>query len=352
MAARPNFVKVAPLVDAIATEGTHEPVLIHAGQHYDAALDELITSDLKMPAPAHHLGVGSGTHGYQVGETMVRLEAVLAEERYGALAVAGDVNATLAGAIVAAKSGVTLAHLEAGIRSFDRSMPEEVNRVLTDQVAGICLTPSRDAGPNLRREGIDESRIHFVGNTMIDSLDLHIEDARSRQVATSHGLVPQGYGVITLHRPASVDEESSLSELLDTMGTIAARLPLLFPVHPRTLQQLGARKLPPGIKAIAPMGYIDFLSVLSDARLVLTDSGGIQEEATVLGVACITLRENTERPVTITEGTNRLTGTGRDRILQAVDEILASPMPEPSRPEGWDGHAAVRAAAVLASEVT
>lgn len=295
-----------------------------------------------MPPPAHHLGVGSGTHGYQVGETMTRLEAVLNEERYPALVVAGDVNATLAGAIVAAKSGVTLAHLEAGIRSYDRSMPEEINRVLTDQVADLCLTPSREAGPNLQREGIDESKIHFVGNTMIDSLDLHIEDARSRQVTADHGLSPQGYGVVTLHRPANVDDEPGLSEILETLGKIAAQLPLLFPVHPRTLQQLGTRELPTGMKAIEPMGYIDFLSAVGDARLVLTDSGGIQEETTVLGVPCITLRENTERPVTVTEGTNQLTGTDHDRIMRAVEEVLGSPMPVPCRPDGWDGHAAER----------
>lgn len=305
-----------------------------------------------MPPPAHHLGVGSGTHAYQVGETMLRLEAILDNQQYPALVVAGDVNATLAGAIVAAKSGVTLAHLEAGIRSYDRSMPEEINRVLTDRIADICLTPSSDAGANLQREGIDESKIRFVGNTMIDSLDLHIEDARSRQVAAEHGLSPRGYGVVTLHRPANVDDESGLSELIETLGMIAGQLPLLFPVHPRTLQRLGASELPAGIKTIEPMGYIDFLSTVSDARLVLTDSGGIQEETTVLGVPCITLRENTERPTTITDGTNRLTGTDRDRILRAVDEVLGAPMPEPSRPEGWDGHAAGRAAAVLAAEVS
>lgn len=326
-------------------------MLIHAGQHYDAALDEFITTDLKMPAPAHHLGIGSGTHAYQVGETMARLEAVLDGERYPALVVAGDVNATLAGAIVASKSGVTLAHLEAGIRSYDRSMPEEINRVLTDQVADLCLTPSREAGPNLQREGIDESKIHFVGNTMIDSLDLHIEDARSRQVAAENGLSPQTYGVVTLHRPVNVDDESSLSEILNSLGAISAQLPLIFPVHPRTLQQLGTRELPAGMQVVEPLGYIDFLSVIADARLVLTDSGGIQEETTVLGVPCITLRENTERSVTITEGTNRLTGTDRVQILRAVDEVLASPMPAPSRPEGWDGHAAERAASVLAAEI-
>lgn len=348
MAARPNFVKVAPLITAMTSEGTHEPVLIHAGQHYDAALDEFITSDLKMPPPNYHLGVGSGTHGYQVGETMVRLEEVFSADKFAGLVVAGDVNATLAGALVAAKARLALAHLEAGIRSYDRSMPEEINRVLTDQVADLCLTPSRDAAPNLLSEGIDKSRIHFVGNTMIDSLDLHIEDARSRQVAIAHGLAPQRYGVITLHRPANVDDEVALGELLETLGEISGRLPLLFPIHPRTLQRLGSGRLPDGVNAIEPMGYVDFLSVVSDARLVLTDSGGIQEETTVLGVPCITLRDNTERPVTITEGTNRLSGTDRDRIWQAVNEILDSPMPEPVRPDGWDGHAAERGAEVLA----
>lgn len=336
----------------MAAEGTHEPVLIHAGQHYNASLDEFITSDLKMPPPAHHLGVGSGTHAYQVGETMTRLEAVLDAKQYRALVVAGDVNATLAGAIVAAKSGVTLAHLEAGIRSYDRSMPEEINRVLTDQLAEICLTPSHDANLNLKREGIAESRIHFVGNTMIDSLDFHIEDARVRQVAAGYGLCSRGYGVVTLHRPANVDSKPGLSKILNTLGTISAQLPLLFPVHPRTLRQLGSRKLPAGIRAIEPLGYIDFLSAIGDARLVLTDSGGIQEETTVLGVPCVTLRENTERPVTLTEGTNYLVGTDHGRIMETVEKVLGSPMPEPCRPDGWDGHAAERAATVLANEIS
>lgn len=283
---------------------------------------------------------------------MIRLEEVLNQEQPAALVVAGDVNATLAGALVASKMDMCLIHLEAGLRSFDRSMPEEINRVLTDQVAEICLTPSRDADENLAREGIGQSRIHFVGNSMIDSLDKHIDEARARQVSHRYGLERREFGVLTLHRPANVDNKKILSDLMATLGEVATRIPLLFPAHPRTTLNLQDIKVTKDIVILEPLGYIDFLSLTSDARLVLTDSGGIQEETTVLGIPCLTMRTSTERPITIELGTNRLVGTDPGRIITAVEEVLAAPMPEPVRPEGWDGHAGSRAATVVAQVVT
>lgn len=349
VAARPNFVKVAPLVAALESATPHDAVIIHSGQHYDPELDELITRDLGMPPPEHHLGVGSGTHAYQTGETMIRLESLFADNHFDALVVAGDVNATLAGALVAAKVQMPLIHLEAGIRSFDRSMPEEVNRIVTDALSDLCLAPSRDALFNLEHEGIVAPRAVFVGNCMIDSLDAHIDQARSRGIAAGLGFDTRAFAVLTLHRPANVDQGETLARILDTLEQVAERLPILFPAHPRTTAQITAAgiEIPPGIAVLPPLGYIDFLSLVADSRMVITDSGGIQEETTVLGIPCITLRENTERPVTVTEGTNQIVGREPDSILRAIDNVLATEMPSGTRPEGWDGNAAKRAASSI-----
>lgn len=351
VAARPNFVKMAPVLKAIAAENSHTPILIHAGQHYDRELDEFITSDLGMPSPRHHLGVGSGSHATQTAETMLRLEPILESGGFVGLLVAGDVNATMTAALVAAKLHLPLAHLEAGLRSGDRAMPEEINRIVTDAVADICLTPSTDASANLQSEGVPPDRIEFVGNTMIDSLDAHIDEARDRSIAISLGLESGQYGLVTLHRPSNVDTPDSLAATIQTLSEAAERVAMVFPLHPRTKARIEEAGLtvPPTIRLIDPLGYIDFLSLTADARVVLTDSGGIQEETTVLGIPCLTLRDTTERPVTVSEGTNRIVGTDRAEILRILDQVLEAPPPEPCRPKGWDGHASERVAEVLAT---
>jgi UDP-N-acetylglucosamine 2-epimerase (non-hydrolysing) len=346
--ARPNFMKIAPLMKALAGDRGFETILIHTGQHYDDNMSGQFFRDLGIPAPQHHLEVGSGTHAQQTAEIMRRIEPVLEEVRPRAVIVVGDVNSTAAAAMVAKKLGIDVVHAEAGLRSFDRSMPEEINRIVTDSITDLFLVTEESGRANLLHEGIAAERIHLVGNLMIDSLQQHLERARSSEIADKLGVRGKSYGVVTLHRPANVDDPAALGEILGALGAIAGTLPMLWSVHPRTRARLnsGSLALPDGIRLLDPLGYLDFLSLEAGATLVLTDSGGIQEETTVLGVDCLTLRDNTERPVTIELGTNRLAGTKRATILAAWEETKRAPRKK-QIPPLWDGRAGVRSREVL-----
>jgi len=348
--ARPNFMKVAPVVRALEDRGVRV-TLVHTGQHYDPVMSDVFFAELGLRAPDVHLGVGSGSHATQTGQVMMALEPVVGDLVPDVVVVVGDVNSTMAAALVAAKAGVRVAHVEAGLRSGDWSMPEEINRVVTDRVSDVLLAPSPDAVANLRAEGIAAERIHLVGNVMVDTLLAHLDRALAGDPFARLGVQPGGYGLVTLHRPANVDDPVVLGGILDALGRLAAELPLLFPVHPRTRRLLDQLGLPPGIWTTGPLGYLDFVALEARARLVLTDSGGVQEETTVLGVPCLTLRDNTERPITLTEGTNALVGRDPDRILAEGRRVLRRGV-EPRRPALWDGHAAERIAAVLVAACT
>jgi len=354
--ARPNFMKVAPLYEAMRRQPGIEPSILHTGQHYDRAMSALFFDHLGLPEPDRYLGVGSADHGTQTGRIMIAFEAALAEMRPDVVVVVGDVNSTIACGLVAVKRGIRLAHVEAGLRSFDRTMPEEVNRVLTDQIADYLFTTERSAHDNLRREGIEASRIHFVGNVMIDTLLRHREKAARQPVLETLGVTPRAYALVTLHRPSNVDDRDALTGLLDALASLAADLPVVFPVHPRTRQRIaqfdleGGLARAPGVKLVEPLGYLDFLKLMDDARLVVTDSGGIQEETTALGVPCLTARENTERPATVTEGTNTIVGRDPQRLLAEARRILGGESKAGRRPELWDGRAAERIVHVLCSE--
>ena len=345
--ARPNFVKVAPLVRAADAVG-FDVQLVHTGQHYDSALDADVRADLGLRAPDHHLSTGSGSHAEQVAAVMVGLEPLVRSWCPDWLVVVGDVNSTMASALIGAKAPCGVAHVEAGLRSGDWSMPEEVNRVVTDRVSDVLFAPSDDAVSNLVKEGIAPERIHLVGNVMADTLFRHLAEARRRDVARDLG-VTGPFAVLTLHRPALVDDSERFSRLLCTLGEVAARIPVVFPVHPRTRAVLSQQRIPAGMRLVPPLGYIDFLSLEAAATLVLTDSGGVQEETTLLDVPCLTLRDTTERPVTTTVGTNRVVGLDRRRILEAVDEVIANGW-SGSTPALWDGHAARRVVEVLAGQ--
>ena len=353
--ARPNFMKVAPLWFAMAAEPAHfAPRLVHAGQHYDPLLSDVFLRDLELPRPHIALGVGSGTHAQQTAGIMVAFERACLEARPDLVVVVGDVNSTLACALAAAKLGIPIAHVEAGLRSFDRSMPEEINRVVTDALSTYLFTPSRDADENLRHEGIDGSRIHRVGNVMIDSLLRWLPRISGLRAHAAYGLSPGGYAVLTLHRPSNVDRQSGLGEILAALEEIQRRLPVVFPLHPRTRKSLAASGLAEGLRRMAgviatePLGYLEFLSLVQGARFVMTDSGGVQEETTVLGVPCLTLREATERPITISEGTNQLVKPVRDAIIEKALEVLHGPPARPRAPELWDGRSAERIVQILA----
>lgn len=359
--ARPNLMKVAPVLRAFAAHVPAIPAhLVHTGQHYDHALDGQFFDVLDLPAPYAHLGVGSGTHAVQTARVMERFEPVLDAARAGAVLVVGDVNSSLACALVAAKKGLPVLHVEAGLRSGDWSMPEEINRVLIDRLSDLLFTTERSAADNLRREGIDPGRVHFVGNVMIDSLRRHLPaPGAGRQVIArldARGVLPRdgAYGVVTLHRPSNVDDPGTLEHLLAVLVEVSVRLPLAFPAHPRTQAKIEAAGLSPNtagarILFAPPLGYVDMLALMRDAALVLTDSGGMQEEATALGVPCGTLRENTERPVTVSEGTNELVGRDRNCILGLVARTLAGEGKRGRVPELWDGRAAERIAGIVAS---
>ena len=356
--ARPNFMKIAPIVAAMQRRASEfQPLVAHTGQHYDDAMSEAFFRDLGLPRPDVYLGVGSGTHAAQTAAVMQAFEPVVIKEKPDWVVVVGDVNSTLACAIVCAKLNVKVAHVEAGLRSHDRSMPEEINRLLTDQIADLLLTPSRDGDANLRAEGIAETRIRFVGNVMIDSLMTQLDRARQSSVLSTLELEEKNYAVLTLHRPSNVDESAAFMRILDALEEIAHRLPIIFPAHPRTRKMIEELGLGPRVQSIRnlrvidPVGYLDFLRLISCARLVLTDSGGIQEETTVLGIPCITLRENTERPITVEMGTNTIAGTDTNKIIAAANRALDNPLPESNVriPELWDGRAADRILDALVS---
>ena len=349
---RPNFIKVAPIVAALnARPDRARHYLVHTGQHYDAGLSDSFFESLSLPQPDVNLGVGSGTHAEQTGRVMMALEPVFQEIRPDRVIVVGDVNSTLAAAITAKKLALRVVHVEAGLRSFDMTMPEEINRRCIDAIADDLFTTDRFANENLQREGIPADRTHFVGNVMIDSLLAHCDAAASLRFHEKLGLQANCYGVLTLHRPSNVEDRDTLAGILEAIVDAAGDLPVVFPVHPRTRTRierfgLGGRFVrqagKPGLFLIDPLDYVDFLSLNMSARLVLTDSGGLQEETTILGVPCVTLRTTTERPITVSEGTNRLAGTSREGILVAVAAALNGPAYLERRPEKWDGHAAER----------
>lgn len=349
--ARPNFVKIAALIHEMRRDDAITPVLVHTGQHYDDHMSARFFADLEIPPPDANLDVRSGSPATQTAEVMRRLEPIVEGARPDRVVVVGDVNSTLAAALVAVKLGIPVAHVEAGLRSFDRSMPEEINRVVTDAVADDCFTTEPAANENLAREGVSASRIHYVGNVMIDTLFRFQARARRSRILETVGVAERGFAVLTLHRPSNVDDTATLSALLRGLRPIAAELPVVFPVHPRTaasLQRLvAAGGLDAGIRSVAPVGYVDFVRLMGAAVCVLTDSGGIQEETTALGVPCLTLRTTTERPVTTTHGTNRVVGLDAGRIAEAWDEIRAGTWPSGRLPEMWDGKAAERIVRIL-----
>ncbi|MEP6886697.1 MAG: UDP-N-acetylglucosamine 2-epimerase (non-hydrolyzing) [Nitrospirales bacterium] len=352
--ARPNFMKAAPVIDALERRNWATVTLVHTGQHYSREMSDLFFDALGLPTPQVDLHVGSGPHGEQTGHIMIRLEPLLKQQRPDLVIVFGDVNSTVGAALCAAKMGIPVAHVEAGLRSFDRTMPEELNRVVTDHLSEFLFTTERSGRENLSREGLPEEKIYFVGNVMVDTLLKHVEQARHLQTRRTFGLSPQGYGLLTLHRPSNVDDVPTFKEIMTAINELATGLPILFPCHVRTRERLTAMPelLPArggrhGIVLLEPLGYLEFLSLMCEARLVLTDSGGIQEETTVLGIPCVTLRHNTERPVTIEQGTNMLAGTSQERIVEAAHAVLRRQSPPRRPPDLWDGHAADRIVDVL-----
>ncbi len=351
--ARPNFMKIAPVMQAVARAGFADQKLVHTGQHYDIAMSDVFFTDLGMPVPDIHLGVGSGSHAEQTAKVLVGFERVCLDERPDLVVVAGDVNSTMACSLDCAKLRIPCAHVEAGLRSFDMEMPEEVNRVVTDRLCEILLTPSPDADENLRQEGTDPSRIFRVGNVMIDTLLAHLPKARAAGPQARVGVEPGRYGVLTLHRPSNVDDPKVFGGLVEALGEIQRHLPMVFPVHPRTRKRMDDFGLGPRVAALAglrlcePLGYLEFLGLTADAKLVLTDSGGLQEETTALGIPCLTIRENTERPVTVSEGTNTVVGVDPRRIVDEAMRALSGQGKAGRVPALWDGGASDRIAEVL-----
>lgn len=349
--ARPNFMKAAPLIREFRRRGRPACLLVHTGQHYDENMSRVFFEDLELPAPDIHLGVGSGSHAEQTGRVMTAFEQVAERERPDLVIVVGDVNSTLACSLVCAKMLIPVAHVEAGLRSFDRAMPEEINRLVTDALSTWCFTTSPEAETNLRNEGVAADRIFFVGNIMIDSLLFYLEKAESSTVLERLGLAAGAYVLVTLHRPSNVDAGDVFLGIMGALADIARTIPVVFPVHPRTrkiVEAAGSRlALPAGLRLVEPLGYLDFVKAQRHARIVITDSGGIQEETTVLGIPCVTVRENTERPITIEMGTNVLVGRDPDRIRAEAAHILSAG-PRPHRvPPLWDGRTAGRIADVL-----
>ncbi len=351
--ARPNFMKIAPLMDEMKKHAEIDAQLVHTGQHYDEKMSKLFFNDLGLPVPDVYLGVGSGGHGEQTGKIMIEFERIISADKPDIVLVVGDVNSTIACGLVAVKLGVRLAHVEAGLRSYDRDMPEEVNRVLTDQISDYLFLTERSAFANLEREGVEREKCFFVGNVMIDSLMKHRDRAEQSNILHDLKLESEKFGLITLHRPSNVDVKENLESIFGALLQIQRDLPLVFPVHPRTRKQMKLFGLDDKIVQAQnfvltdPLGYLDFLKLTAHARLVITDSGGIQEETTVLGVPCITVRENTERPVTVTEGTNVVIGMSPQRILEESYLILAGKGKKGGVPEFWDGKAAKRIVRIL-----
>jgi UDP-N-acetylglucosamine 2-epimerase (non-hydrolysing) len=361
--ARPNFMKIAPLVEAFAATGRIATVLVHTGQHYDERMSKSFFEDLQIPRPDVNLEVGSGSHAIQTAEIMRRFEPVLLEHRPDWVVVVGDVNSTIACALVAVKLGIKVAHVEAGLRSFDRGMPEEINRLLTDAISDLLLVSDPSGVENLRREGVSDAKVKFVGNVMIDTLMKNQAKAGQSRILDTLKLTPKKYVVVTLHRPSNVDDAKVLGGILTAFEQIARQMPIVFPMHPRTRKNIAAMGLEEqagrikGFMTPEPLGYLDFLKLTSDAAIVLTDSGGVQEETTILGVPCLTLRENTERPSTISDGTNRLIGPSPEAIMKGFEEgTKARRHPgaagtgsgtETRRPALWDGKAAERIAQIF-----
>ena len=353
--ARPNFMKIAPIMKALRAGPEPIPAkIVHTGQHYDEAMNKRFFADLGIPHPDINLEVGSCSHAVQTAEVMRRFEPVLDQEQPAAILVVGDVNSTIACALVAAKKGIAVIHVEAGLRSYDRGMPEEINRVLTDQISDLLYTTERAALANLTREGVDPARVHFVGNVMIDTLHHNLQQAvPAAETLRDSGLdLAKGYALLTLHRPSNVDHPNTLRDLLETLNIVSERLPVVFPLHPRTksrIEQFGLDALLAQGRycLLPPVGYLNMLGLMREAKVVLTDSGGIQEETTALGVPCLTLRHNTERPITVDEGTNLIVGQSRPAILAAALDILATGGKAGRIPEYWDGHAAERIVAHL-----
>ena len=351
--ARPNFMKIAPIVGQLRRQPDRfTAVICHTGQHYDAAMSEIFFRQLGIPEPDIDLNVGSGSHAQQTAAVIARFEPVVLDARPDLVMVVGDVNSTVACALVASKLGIAVAHVEAGLRSFDRTMPEEINRVLTDQISDLLFITERTAEENLAREGIARAKVHFVGNVMIDTLLAHRDRAVAAFDASRNGLDPHGYALLTLHRPSNVDRADDFERLMQGIARVAGDLPVFFPVHPRTRPAVARSPIASGLVERGrlvladPLGYLEFLGLMNAAAVVLTDSGGIQEETTVLGVPCLTLRENTERPVTVEQGTNQLVGTSPERIAAGWERVRSGGR-RGGVPEFWDGHAAERIASVL-----
>lgn len=352
--ARPNFMKVAPIVAAMKRRPARfRPLVVHTGQHYDVAMSDTFFADLELPEPDIHLEVGSGSHAAQTAAVMQRFEPVVIQDKPDWVIVVGDVNSTLACALVCVKLGVRIAHVEAGLRSRDRTMPEEINRLLTDQIADLLFTTSPDADRNLLSEGIPAERIRFVGNVMIDSLIQNLERAQQSKIKSQLGVADGTYAVLTLHRPSNVDRRETFAGILDALDTISRSVPIIFPVHPRTRKTISELGLSqrieeiPNLRLVEPLGYLEFLNLYSTARLVLTDSGGIQEETTYLGIPCVTLRENTERPITVELGTNVIVGTDPQKIIAAANTALNGNNASPRKVPLWDGQAAERIVDIL-----
>lgn len=367
--ARPNFMKATALLEEFKKHSKFNPILVHTGQHYDDEMSDSFFKELNLPEPDIYLGVGSGTHAEQTGKIMIKVENVFFKKKPDLVIVVGDVNSTIACALVAAKLDIPVAHVEAGLRSFDRTMPEEINRLLTDQISDYLFTTCEDANLNLIREGIPKGKIFFVGNVMIDTLLNHIQKAEKSNIIEMLNLNKNNnikkYALLTLHRPSNVDDPIILKKILDALHNLLRKIPIVFPVHPRTLKQIRKFKMDKminyvenislskidrvnqNILAIPPLGYIDFLCLMSNATVVFTDSGGIQEETTILGIPCLTLRNNTERPITVKEGTNIVVGNDPDRVMGSALRVLKDEVPRKRIPKYWDGKAAERIVKVL-----
>lgn len=350
--ARPQFIKAAPVSHALRQVATE--VLVHTGQHFDANMSDVFFEELAIPAPDYHLGVGGGSHGAMTGAMLAGIEQVLLKEQPDWVMVYGDTNSTLAGALAASKLHLPVAHVEAGLRSFDRSMPEEINRIVTDSLSDMLLVSEPVGAENLRQEGHSSDRIHLVGNVMIDTLLEQVKEARSRSLLANLGLQSGSYCVVTLHRPANVDDKVVLTGLMRVLAQCSERIPIVFPIHPRTRARmeafglLGGNDQPANIQFLDPLGYNDFLCLTSQAKVVITDSGGLQEESTALGVPCLTMRPNTERPITVTEGTSVLCGSDPDKLRLHLSEVETGRYKQGECPALWDGRAAIRIAACLA----
>ena len=354
--ARPNFMKIAPLMRVLRSTPGIETLLVHTGQHYDEKMSQLFFDELRIPKPDLNLEVGSGTVSSSMAKILLAFEPVLQQERPDLVIVVGDVTSTIACTFAAKQLQIPVAHVEAGLRSFDREMPEEINRILTDSISDFLFVTEQSGVENLRDEGVTDAKIFFVGNVMIDTLLANKAKSDQSQILSQLGLSPRGYALLTLHRPSNVDDQAVFLRIFEAVADMARRMPVVFPVHPRTLNRMARFGLEdhmaalPNLKLIEPQGYLDFLKLTAEAKVVLTDSGGVQEETTILNVPCITLRENTERPVTIFEGTNTLVGTETDKILAATNAVLSAPPSPPRRPKLWDGRAAERIVQILVEQ--